>query len=159
MGHHARLRRPFGLLKNKIESEVGGTFVSVSQPIEDLTNQLISGSRADVSIKVFGPDLDELVKLSNLVGAEARALRGTGDLRIERIMGQPMIVATADRARMARYGARVAHAFDVLAAAREGLAVGQIYEQERRFDLKVFGPPARPTSEALGGIVRHDGRP
>ncbi|HKO50099.1 MAG TPA: CusA/CzcA family heavy metal efflux RND transporter [Polyangiaceae bacterium] len=140
------------LLKDKIETHVAGTFVSVSQPIEDLTNQLISGSRADVSIKVFGPDLDELVKLSNLVGGQARKISGTGDLRIERIMGQPMIVATADRARMARYGVRVAHAFDVLAAAREGLAVGQVYEEERRFDLKVFGPPARPTAAALGDL-------
>jgi len=145
------------LLKDKIEREVTGTFVAVSQPIEDLTNQMISGSRADVSIKIFGPDLDELVKLSNVVGAQARAIRGTGDLRIERIMGQPMIVATADRARMARYGARVGHAFDVLAAAREGLGVGQIYEGERRFELKVFGPPVRPTAEALGELFVHTG--
>jgi len=140
------------LLKDKVESKVAGTFASISQPIEDLTNQLISGSRADVSIKIFGPSLDELVRLSNSVGALVGKVRGTGDLRVERIMGQPMILATADRARMARYGARVGHAFDVLAAAREGLGVGQIYEEERRFDLKVFGPPARPTAEALGEL-------
>ncbi len=110
-------------LKDKIETEVPSTFVSVSQPIEDLTNQLIAGSRADVSIKIIGTDLDKLVELSNEVGALVRDIRGTGDLKIERILGQPMITATADRARMARYGVKVQHAFDVLAASREGLRV------------------------------------
>ena len=140
------------LIKNRVESAVPGTFVAVSQPIEDLTNQMISGSRADVSIKIFGTNLDELVKLSNVVGAKAGSVRGTGDLRIERIMGQPMIVASADRARIARHGARLGDAFDVLAAAREGLGVGQIYEEQRRFDLKVFGPPATPTAAGLGDL-------
>jgi heavy metal efflux system protein len=140
------------LIKDQIESEVQGTFVSVSQPIEDLTNQLISGSRADVSIKVYGEKLDELVRVSNLIGAQVGTVRGTGDLRVERIMGQPMIVAVADRQRMARYGARVSQAFDVLAAAREGLKVGEVYEEHRRFDLRVYGPPDQPTAEALGAL-------
>jgi cobalt-zinc-cadmium resistance protein CzcA len=145
------------LIKNQVEAEVPGTFVSVSQPIEDLTNQLISGSRADVSIKIYGEQLEELVKLSNLIGAQVGAIAGTGDLRIERIMGQPMIVATADRQRMARYGARVSQAFDVLAAAREGLKVGEIYEQHRRFDLRVYGPSVRPTAESLGALFTGTG--
>jgi cobalt-zinc-cadmium resistance protein CzcA len=145
------------LFKNQIESEVPGTFVSVSQPIEDLTNQLISGSRADVSIKIYGEKLEDLVELSNLIGAEVGSVRGTGDLRIERIMGQPMIVAVADRQRMARYGAKVSQAFDVLAAAREGLKVGEIYEQHRRFDLRVYGPPIQPTAEALGALFTATG--
>ena len=145
------------LFKNQIESEVPGTFVSVSQPIEDLTNQLISGSRADVSIKIYGERLEELVELSNLIGAQVGSVRGTGDLRIERIMGQPMIVAVADRQRMARYGAKVSQAFDVLAAAREGLKVGEIYEQHRRFDLRVYGPPIQPTAEALGALFTATG--
>jgi cobalt-zinc-cadmium resistance protein CzcA len=140
------------LLKDKIESEVPSTFVSVSQPIEDLTNQLIAGSRADVSIKIIGPDLDRLVDYSNRVGDIVGDIRGTGDLKIERIMGQPTITATADRARMARYGVKVKHAFDVLAAAREGLRVGEVRENERRFDLRVFVPPTGPNAEALSDL-------
>jgi heavy metal efflux system protein len=140
------------LLKDKIESEVPSTFVSISQPIEDLTNQLIAGSRADVSIKIIGPDLDKLVELSNQVGDIVRDIRGTGDLKIERILGQPSITATADRARMARYGVKVQHAFDVLAASREGVRVGDVYEQERRFDLRVFVPPSQPNAEALADL-------
>ena len=139
-------------LKDKIETEVPSTFVSVSQPIEDLTNQLIAGSRADVSIKIIGADLDKLVELSNLVGDIVRDIPGTGDLKIERILGQPTITATADRARMARYGVKVQHAFDVLAASREGVRVGQVYEEERRFDLRVFVPPSQPNAEALADL-------
>ncbi len=137
------------LLKDKIETEVPSTFVSVSQPIEDLTNQLIAGSRADVSIKIIGKDLDELVEHSNKIGDIVREIRGTADLKIERILGQPTITATADRGRMARYGVKVRHAFDVLAASREGVRVGEVYEGERRFDLRVFVPPARPNAESL----------
>jgi len=139
-------------LKDKIETEVPSTFVSVSQPIEDLTNQLIAGSRADVSIKIVGADLEKLVDLSNLVGDIVRDIRGTGDLKIERILGQPSITATADRARMARYGVKVQHAFDVLAASREGVGVGQVYEEERRFDLRVFLPPPEPNADGLADL-------
>jgi cobalt-zinc-cadmium resistance protein CzcA len=141
-----------GLLKDKIESEVPSTFVSVSQPIEDLTNQLIAGSRADVSIKIVGPDLDKLVEMSNEVGNLVRDIPGTADLKIERIMGGPMITATADRARMARYGVRVEDAFAVLAASREGIRVGEVYDKERRFDLRVLVPPSRPNAEALSEL-------
>ena len=139
-------------LKDKLETEVPSTFVSVSQPIEDLTNQLIAGSRADVSIKIIGTDLDKLVELSNHVGDLVRDIRGTGDLKIERILGQPSITATADRARMARYGVKVQQAFDVLAASREGVNVGQVYEEERRFDLRVFVPPPEPNAEGLADL-------
>lgn len=140
------------IIKNRIETEVPATFVSVSQPIEDLTNQLIAGSRADVSIKVIGTDLDALVAYSNKVGESVRSIPGTGDLKIERLIGAPMITATADRARMAQYGVRVRHAFDVLEASREGVKVGDVYERERRFDLRVFVPPGRPTAEGLADL-------
>jgi len=139
-------------LKDKIETEVPSTFVAVSQPIEDLTNQLIAGSRADVSIKIIGPDIDRLVEYSNRVGDLVRSIRGTGDLKIERVLGQPTITATADRARMARYGVRVKDAFEVLAASREGVRVGEVYEGERHFDLRVFVPPVRPNAEALSDL-------
>ncbi|MDF2698088.1 MAG: Cobalt-zinc-cadmium resistance protein CzcA, partial [Labilithrix sp.] len=139
-------------IKDKVETEVPSTFVSISQPIEDLTNQLIAGSRADVSIKIIGPDLDKLVELSNVVGDVVRDIRGTGDLKVERLLGQPSITATADRARMARYGVKVQNAFDVLAASREGVRVGEVYEQERRFDLRVFVPPSQPDAEALADL-------
>ncbi|WXA89725.1 efflux RND transporter permease subunit [Pendulispora rubella] len=85
-------------------------------------------------------------------------MQGTGDLKIERIMGQPTITATADRSRMARHGVKVKHAFDVLAASREGVSVGQVYEQERRFDLRILVPPSQPNAEALSDLFVETGR-
>lgn len=138
------------LFKNRIESEVPGTFVSVSQPIEDSTNELISGSPADVAIKLTGPDLVVLADLADKIGDEVREIQGAGDVRVERILGQPTISVKADRARMARHGVKASDAFLVLQAAREGVKVGEVYEGQRRFDLRVVQPPAEPNAQALG---------
>lgn len=140
------------LIKDSIESQVPGTFVSVSQPIEDRTNELISGSRADVQIQIFGEELEELTRLATQVGEVVRGIQGTGDLRVERILGSPTINAVADRARLARYGMEVEDAFLVLRAAREGVRVGSLYEQERRFDIRVLQPPAEPTAASIGDL-------
>jgi cobalt-zinc-cadmium resistance protein CzcA len=138
--------------KARIESEVPGTFVSVSQPIEDRTNELISGSRADVQIQIFGEELTNLAELANSVGESVRSVPGTGDVRIERILGAPMISAVADRARLARYGVRLEDAFLVLASAREGVRVGHLYDEERRFEIRLLAPPERPTADAIGNL-------
>ena len=138
--------------KNAIESEVPGTFVSVSQPIEDKTNELISGSRADVQIAIFGTDLNELKRLSEGVGNIVRSVRGAGDVRVERVLGAPMIAVKPDRIRLARYGVMTEDALAVVEAARVGMHVGTIYEGQKRFDLKLLVPPRAPTPEALGEL-------
>jgi cobalt-zinc-cadmium resistance protein CzcA len=138
--------------KDAVESKVPGTFVSVSQPIEDRTNELISGSRADVQIQIYGYELEQLSKLAHSVGRAVRNINGTGDVRVERVLGAPMIDAVADRGRLARYGMSVDDAFLVLRAAREGVRVGDIYEQERRFDLRVLQPARAPTADAIGDL-------
>jgi heavy metal efflux system protein len=138
--------------KRRIEGEVPGTFVSVSQPIEDRTNELISGSRADVQIQIFGPDLARLAELASKVADHARRVQGTGDVRVERVLGAPTITASVDRGRLARYGVRVEDAFAAISAAREGVPVGQLYEEERRFELRVLAPPATPTADGLGDL-------
>jgi cobalt-zinc-cadmium resistance protein CzcA len=139
-------------MKNAVEEQVPGTFVSVSQPIEDKTNELISGSRADVQIQIYGEDLDKLTRLAGAVGERVRGVRGTGDVRVERILGQPIINAVADRGRLARYGVKVEDAFAVLQAAREGVKVGDVYEDHRRFELRVVQPPREPTAAGLGEL-------
>jgi cobalt-zinc-cadmium resistance protein CzcA len=138
--------------KNEIENAVPGTYVSVSQPIEDRTNELISGSRADVQIELYGPELSGLSRYAQRIGERVKRVPGTGDVRIERILGAPLISAVADRERMARYGVSVEDAFAVLKAAREGIQVGELYEAERRFDIRVLEPPAAPTADALGEL-------
>jgi cobalt-zinc-cadmium resistance protein CzcA len=138
--------------KRAIESNVPGTFVSVSQPIEDRTNEIISGSRADVQIQLFGTKLNDLTRTADAIGATVRTVPGTGDVRVERILGGPAITAVADRARMARHAVRTEDAFQVLQAAREGISVGEIFEDERRIGLRVLMPPSAPTAESLGNL-------
>jgi cobalt-zinc-cadmium resistance protein CzcA len=140
------------LFKHAIESEVPGTFVSVSQPIEDKTNELISGSRADVQIALFGESLTELKRLSETVADLVRDIPGSGDVRVERLLGAPELTVKPDRARLARYGIRTEDALQVVRAARLGVPVGQIYEGQRRFDMKVLMPPSSPSPAALGGL-------
>lgn len=140
------------VIKTAIESRVAGTFVSVSQPIEDRTNELISGSRADVAIQIFGADLDTLVEKSNAVGEVVRGVTGTGDVRIERLLGMPNIVFTPDRERLARYGVELNDVFRTLEAARVGAHVGTIYEGPRRFDVKLLSPPTENTRKGLGDL-------
>jgi cobalt-zinc-cadmium resistance protein CzcA len=140
-------------MKNAIETRVAGTFVSVSQPIEDRTNEIISGSRADVSIQIYGDSLESLSELASNMRELVRTVPGTGDVRVERILGQPVLNAVADRRRMATYGVQLTDAFTVLAATREGVDVGKIYEGSRRFDLRIIQPPATATKEALGELL------
>src|SRR5512133_70627 len=139
-------------IKVAIENRVPGTYVSVSQPIEDRTNEMISGSRADVQIQLFGTGLEVLTDLASRVGRAVRAVPGTGDVRVERVLGAPTISAVADRDMLARYGVELQDAFDIIQAAREGVRVGNVFEQERRVDLRVLMPPTRPTAAALGDL-------
>ena len=136
----------------RIEREVPGTFVGVSQPIEDKTNELISGSRADVAIQVFGTDLTQLALIAKQIGQRVAKVPGTGDLRVERQFGQPTLQASVDRARMARYGVQVRDAFSVLEAARAGIKVGDIYEDARRFELRVLQPLRENTMRGVGDL-------
>ncbi len=140
------------IVKTRIEAHVPGTFVSVSQPIEDRTNEMISGSRADVAIEIYGTDLHKLSTLADQVGKRVKQIQGSGDVRVERVLGQPEITAKVDRSRMAEYGVRVRDAFDVLQASRQGIRVGSIYEQQRRFDVVVTMPPSQPTVAAVGEL-------
>lgn len=140
------------LVKNDIERQVPGTFVSISQPIEDKTNELISGSRADVQIAIFGDSLTELKRLSEAVGAAVHGIRGSGDVRVERVLGAPTLVVHPERLRLARYGVTVEDALAAIEAARVGIPIGSIYEGHRRFDLKLLMPPRAPTTAALGEL-------
>jgi cobalt-zinc-cadmium resistance protein CzcA len=139
-------------IKNAIESEVRGTSVSISQPIEDKTNELISGSRADVQIAISGDDLFELKRISEEVGGLVRGVPGSGDVRIERVLGAPTIVVRPDRVRLARYGVGSDDALSAIEAARVGMRVGSIYEGHRRFDLRLLAPPRTSSPEALGEL-------
>jgi cobalt-zinc-cadmium resistance protein CzcA len=139
-------------IKVAVEREVPATFVSVSQPIEDRVNQLLSGSRADVVIKVFGPDLTLGKNLADRIASVLRTVPGTGDLRVQRVLGLPLLNVKADRLRLARYGIPADEVLAVVEASRVGRNVGKIFEGPRRFDLVLLLPPSQLTPESFGEL-------
>ncbi len=150
------------IMKTAIEREVPSTFVSISQPIEDRTNELISGSRADVAIHLFGEDLTTMSDLGNRIGQLMRQTPGAGDVRVERALGFPMMQVRVDRQRLARHGIAADDVLAAVEATRQGRRVGVMFEGRRRFDLRVLLPPfgrgtssieSLPVGDAEGGLV------
>ena len=139
-------------LKDAIESQVPGTFVAVSQPIEDRNNEIITGSRADIQIVVSGSELLELKKIADAIADAIRPIEGTGDLRVEQVLGMPELTVRPDRARLARYGVSMQDALLAIETARVGKQFGLVYEGQRRFDARLLIPPRAPVPEALGDL-------
>ena len=140
------------LFKDAAES-VPGTFASVSQPIEDRTNELISGSRADVQIMLYGDDLFRLTEISEEIAGLVRTVEGAGDVRVERVLGLPSITVEPDRAAMAIHGVSMQDLLAAVEAARVGIDLGTVWEGPRRFGLRLLVPPRSSEREALGDLA------
>lgn len=140
------------IIKERIEARVPSTFVSVSQPIEDNVNAMISGARADVAIKVFGPDLNVLTELTRRIAKVVRTVSGAADVRVERALGAPMLAVRLDRAKLARYAIPGREVLATVAAARVGNDAGVIFEGNRRYGLRVMMPPDELSAEGLARL-------
>lgn len=140
-------------IKRAIEAEVPSTFVSISQPIEDKTNEMLSGSRADLVIYLAGEDLQTMNDIMSRVGRLMREIPGAGDVRVERNLGLPMVNVRVDRERLARYGIAAEDALAAVQASHLGRSVGSIFEDARRYDLRVLLPPSERGVEALGRLL------
>lgn len=141
------------VIKRTIEAEVPSTFVSISQPIEDKTNEMLSGSRADLVIYLAGEDLHTMNDIMSRVGRIVREIPGAGDVRVERNLGLPMINVRVDRERLARYGIAAEDALAAVQASHLGRSVGSFFDGPRRYDLRVLLPPSDRGGEALGRLL------
>jgi cobalt-zinc-cadmium resistance protein CzcA len=124
----------------KIVSAFPGVNIVMAQPISDRVDEMVTGVRADVAVKIFGDDLDTLIAKANDVAKVATNIRGTGDIKVDRVMGQQNLTVTIDRQAIARYGLNAADVHDVIEAAIGGKAATEIYEGERRFQAVVRFP-------------------
>ena len=140
-------------IKHAIETNVPATFVSVSQPIEDRVNQLLAGSKAHVVIKVFGEDLTVLKATADKIGEALRDVPGRGDLRVQRVLGLPMLEVRPDRQKLARVGIAAEDVLNVVEASRVGWNAGRVFEGSRRFDLMLLYPPRTATPEGFGELL------
>ncbi|TSA52752.1 MAG: CusA/CzcA family heavy metal efflux RND transporter, partial [Nitrosomonadaceae bacterium] len=120
--------------------KIPGNNYEFTQPIQMRFNELLSGVRADVAVKVFGDDLDTLLAVGKQIETILRTVPGAADVRIEQITGLPVLTVQMDRAKMARYGLNGADVQDAIVIAVGGRSAGMIFEGDRRFELQVRLP-------------------
>tara|TARA_R110000765_G_scaffold90429_4_gene172123 strand:- start:743 stop:5080 length:4338 start_codon:yes stop_codon:yes gene_type:complete len=116
---------------------IPGMEVEFTQPIEMRFNELITGVRADIAIKIFGPDLDVLAKKGNEIGALIKNVEGAADISVEKIAGLPEMSVNYDRAKIARFGLNIQELNDMVSMSFAGKTAGSVFEGEKRFDLVV----------------------
>lgn len=114
---------------------IPGLEAEISQPIQMRNNELLTGIKQDVAIKIFGDDLDELTKLGEHVGKMISGIQGVSGTSVEQVSGLPQIQVVYNHERMAEYGINVDDINQVLETSFAGRIAGSIYEGERKFDI------------------------
>ena len=149
-------RKEKGALVAELEAaaaRVPGNNYEFTQPIQMRFNELISGVRSDVAVKVYGDDLETLLSLGEEIEGVLGGVAGGADVALEQMTGLPMLTVEPRRAVLARYGLDVADVQDIVATAIGGKAVGQVFEGDQRFDLVIRLPePLRNDPATLDAL-------
>ncbi|MGH7893576.1 MAG: efflux RND transporter permease subunit, partial [Candidatus Binatia bacterium] len=126
-----------------LDGAVPGVGIGFTQPIEMRFNELISGVRSDIALKIFGDDLDVLKERGDAATRVLGSVRGARDVKAEQVAGLPVVRVKIDRRKIARYGINAAEVLAAIEAAGAGRSVGRVFEGQRRFDLVVrVGAPS-----------------
>ncbi len=140
-----------------IREELGnvpGVLVNLTQPIEMTVDELLEGVRAELAIKIFGDDLEVLKDQAEAVAVIIRQVPGAADVQVDQVGGAPQLLIRIDRHAIARYGINVDEVQGVIKSAVGGVTAGQIFEDVRRFDIRVrYVPEARSTAEDIRHIL------
>lgn len=123
-------------MMEKLET-IPGVFFEANQPIQMRFNELMTGIRQDVAVKIFGEDQDSLLLYANKVNQVIQTVEGATAPQVERVAGLPQINIEYDRTRMANYGLNVEQVNAIVSTAFAGKSAGVVYENERKFDLVV----------------------
>ncbi len=124
----------------KLTENLPGMQVVMAQPISDRVDEMVTGVRSDVAVKVFGDDLAELKRLADEIAGVAKEVTGARDIRVERLTGQQYLNITVDRQAIARHGLNAADIHEVIETAIAGKVATEIYQGERRFSAAVRLP-------------------
>jgi cobalt-zinc-cadmium resistance protein CzcA len=119
---------------------VPGINLVMSQPISDRVDEMVTGVRADVAVKIFGDDLDTLIEKAREIAKVASSINGTQDTRVDRVGGQQYLEIDIDRSAIARYGLNASDVNQTIEMAIAGKSATEIYEGERRFQAIVRLP-------------------
>ncbi|WP_426210408.1 efflux RND transporter permease subunit [Pseudomonas sp. TWR2-1-1] len=133
---------------------VPGSNYELSQPIQLRFNELVSGVRSDVAVKVFGDDMAVLNQTAAKIAATLQTVAGASEVKVEQTTGLPVLTINIDRDKAARYGLNVAEVQEAIAIAVGGRQAGILYEGDRRFDIVVRLSEALRTDVAgLSGLL------
>jgi len=141
------------IMSDKLHEAMPGVLFGFQQPIQMRFNELMTGARQDVVIKIYGEDLDLLVSYADQIGKIARTVNGAEDIYIEPVGGLPQIVVRFDRNKMAMFGLSIEEVNQVLRSGFAGESAGMVYEKERRFDLVIrLNQQSRKGIEDIKGL-------
>lgn len=142
-----------GVIRREL-GDVPGVLVNLTQPIQMTVDELMEGVRAELAIKLFGEDLDELKAKADEITAVVSKVPGAADVQPDQVTGTPQLRIRPDRAAIARYGLNIADVQQTIRTAVGGANAGQIFEGIRRFDIVVrYAPEARQTVEAIRELL------
>ncbi len=140
-------------MRDKLKA-LPGVQIVMAQPISDRVDEMVTGVRSDIAVKVFGDDLDTLKKKAEEIAKVAQSIQGAQDMRVERISGQQYLIIEIDRQAIARLGLNAADVHDVIETAIGGKVATDVYEGERRFSATVRLPKEfRNDVEAIRHIL------
>ncbi|MBX9727041.1 MAG: efflux RND transporter permease subunit, partial [Rickettsiales bacterium] len=125
---------------NKAVSDVPGNNYEFTQPIQMRFNELISGVRSDVAVKIYGDDFGVMEKTAAQLVQTLKSVEGSADVKMEQTSGLPMLEVKLDKNAIARYGLNVSDVLDVLSIAVGGREAGLVFQGDRRFDILVRLP-------------------
>jgi copper/silver efflux system protein len=135
-------------------SAIPGTNVTIGQPIGHRIDHMLSGTRANIAIKIFGPDLLQLRQVGTTIRDAIQDVPGVADLQLEQQMDVPQLRIEVNRGRMAQYGMTPGDLAEAVDIAFNGEVVSQVLEQGRSFDLVVRLPhELRSSDEAIAGVM------
>ena len=141
-------------IRDKLITHLPGIQVVMAQPISDRVDEMLTGVRSDLAVKVFGDDLEALKNTANAIAKVAGSIQGAQDIRVERLTGQQYLSITVNRQATARHGINAADIHDVIETAIGGKIATDIYEGERHFSASVRLPEAfRNSIEAIDAIL------
>jgi cobalt-zinc-cadmium resistance protein CzcA len=141
-------------MKTAILNVVPGVGLGFTQPIEMRFNELIAGTRSDLAVKIFGPDLEVLTQLAETVARVLETVHGAADVKVEPVAGLPLLRVIVDREQIARYGLTADDVLTLVQTARVGRVAGTIIQGSRRFDLVLrLADSASADPGALGNLL------
>lgn len=124
----------------KAAEDIAGSAYELSQPIQLRFNELISGVRSDVGVKIFGDDLEQLLQVAGKVQAVLQTVQGAADVKTEQVSGLPVLTVNINRPALSRLGLSVSDVQSVVEIAIGGKSTGRVFQGDRRFDLVVRLP-------------------